>query len=310
MLIMLPRHNRFWLIGVVGLWLLAQACAKKEPPGPQTAAVTKANPKIVVAEKKFIFGTVKQGQPVEHVFEIENQGKADLVLGDAIGSCGCLATVLSAKRISPGGKGQVKATFFTDGQRGKQTKQILINSNDPANGRLALGVEGEVIVEISVTPPYFWLKQLKLGEKASREFSLTVNEPQRVRVTAVTVTDKRFTVHRKSGDPKGSAQYELRFLGGRKLERVTAQLLVTAEGSGASTIRAPIQGEVVGNLDYPKVVRVTRNPDESATAEVTFKSRFNQPFKLKRAEDPNKLFKLEILESNGPSAGTRPSNRC
>jgi hypothetical protein len=50
---------------------------------------------------------------------------------------------------------------------------------------------------------------------------------------------------------------------------------------------------------------VTRNPDKTASAEVTFASRFNQPFKLKRVEDPTKLLKLEIVESNGPGARVR-----
>jgi hypothetical protein len=51
---MVLNHNRLRLIGIAGLWLLAQACAKKEPLHPQTVAVIEAKPKIVVAERNFI----------------------------------------------------------------------------------------------------------------------------------------------------------------------------------------------------------------------------------------------------------------
>jgi hypothetical protein len=296
-----------WLVGALGMLLVAQACAKKQEhqAAKEKGAVVEAKPKIVVKEKQFNFGKVKQGQSVEHVFEIENQGKGDLVLEGAHGSCGCVATVLSAKTIAPGGKGQVKATFSTAGRRGQQTKQIFVISNDPVEHQLTLGVEGEVIVDVAIDPQYLWLKEIKTGEKASREFSLTVPDPEKLKVASVTVEDKRFTVRRKSGDPKGNAVYELEFRGTKKPESVSAEVVVRAEGSSEPATQAGIRLEVVGDLRYPRLVQVFRKKDTPFSMDITFTSRSNKPFVLKRAEDPNKFLKLEIVERKGPNARIR-----
>lgn len=294
-----------WLVGALGVLLVTQACAKKQEHKPEKVAVVEAKPKILVKEKQFNFGKVKAGQPVEHVFEIENRGKGDLVLEGAHGSCGCVATVLSAKTIAPGGKGQVKATFSTAGRQGKQTKQIFVASNDPVERQLTLGVEGEVFVDVAIDPQYLWLKEIKAGEKASREFSLTVHEPEKIKIASVAVEDKRFTVRRKSGDPKGNAVYELQFRGTRKPESVSTELVVRAEGSSEPAGRAGVRLEVVGDLRYPRMVQVFRKKDKAFTMDISFTSRSNKPFSLKRAEDPNKFLKLEIVEKRGPTARIR-----
>jgi hypothetical protein len=299
--------QRIVIVGVLGVMLVIQACAKKQEQKPEKekVALVEAKPKIVVKDKQFNFGKVKQGQPVEHVFEIENKGEGDLVLEAAHGSCGCLATVLSAKKIAPGGKGQVKATFNTVGRRGRQTKQIFVVSNDPVEHQLTLVVEGEVFADIAIDPQYMWLKEIKAGDKASSEFSLTVHDFEKIKVASITVEDKRFAVRRKSGDPKGNAVYELRFRGAKKPESISTELVVRTEGSSEPAGRANVRLEVVGNLRYPKMVQVLRKEGKAFSTDISFTSRSNKPFSLKRAEDPNKLLKLEILERKGPNARVR-----
>jgi hypothetical protein len=50
------------------------------------AAKSAGAPKIVAVEAAFDFGKVKQGQPVEHVFKIRNEGTAELKIEKAHGS--------------------------------------------------------------------------------------------------------------------------------------------------------------------------------------------------------------------------------
>lgn len=52
--------------------------------GPATHS--QAGPKISSDEPLFDFGEVKQGEKVEHVFQIRNTGTADLVIKRATGS--------------------------------------------------------------------------------------------------------------------------------------------------------------------------------------------------------------------------------
>jgi hypothetical protein len=303
--VMRPPRFLGGLIAMVGFCCFAQACAQKEVAKPEKAHLTEAKPQIAVDQREFNFGKVKQGQPVEHVFTIENRGNAELVIQSAVGSCGCLATVLSSKKIAPGTKGQIKATLSTEGRRGKQTKQITINSNDPSQTQLVLKVEGEVVADIAFDPGFFWLKEVKPGEKATQQFTVSVSDPEKVKVAAITADDKRFVIRRISGEPKGNAVYELQFRGSRKVESISAQLSATAEDQSIAPVRATIRLEVISDLRYPKVIQLVRKPDGTASVDLTITSRSKKPFLLKRAEDSNKLLKLEILEKKGPNATIR-----
>ena len=60
--------------------------AVKRSQDVEPATQSEAAPKISSVEPLFDFGEVKQGEKVEHVFQIENTGKADLVIKRATGS--------------------------------------------------------------------------------------------------------------------------------------------------------------------------------------------------------------------------------
>jgi hypothetical protein len=301
------RLSRFYscLIAIVGLSGFVQACGQKNNPKPEKAAVSQTKPQIAVNQKEFNFGKIKQGQSVDHVFEIVNRGNAELILHNAVSSCGCLTAVLSSKTIAPGEKGQVKATLSTASIRGKQIKQIYINSNDPNQARVAIKVEGEVIADLAIDPALIWLKEVRLGEKVTRQFTVTVSDAEKVKVADVTADDQRFVIRRISSESKGNAVYEVQFLGSEKVETISAQLSASTEDRSIAPVRAPIRLRVVGDLRYPKTIQLIRKPDGTASADLTITSRSNKAFDLKRVEDPHQLLKLEILESKGPSARIR-----
>jgi hypothetical protein len=52
----------------------------------ETATQTEKAPKISPVEPMFDFGEVRQGEKVEHVFQIRNAGTTDLIIKKATGS--------------------------------------------------------------------------------------------------------------------------------------------------------------------------------------------------------------------------------
>lgn len=52
----------------------------------ESATQSEATPKISSVEPLFDFGEVKQGEKVEHIFQIRNIGTADLIINRATGS--------------------------------------------------------------------------------------------------------------------------------------------------------------------------------------------------------------------------------
>ena len=109
------------------------------------SAEQKANaPKIVFSESTFEFQEIKQGESVEHVFTITNEGKSELIIRKVQASCGCTAVSPKDRVVAAGGSTTMKVIFNSAGKVGKQNKTITIISNDPAKSRSILWVKGIV----------------------------------------------------------------------------------------------------------------------------------------------------------------------
>ncbi|OYQ38152.1 hypothetical protein CHU92_06395 [Flavobacterium cyanobacteriorum] len=75
------------------------------------------------------FGTIKEGDKVEHVYKFTNTGDADLVVTSAKASCGCTVPSYTQTPVKPGGTGEIKAVFDSSGKPGMQQKTITVTMN-------------------------------------------------------------------------------------------------------------------------------------------------------------------------------------
>jgi hypothetical protein len=75
------------------------------------------------------FGTINEGQVVEHTFSIKNTGEAPLIIQNAAPSCGCTVPAWTKEPIPPGGSGFVKAKFDSNGKPNMQNKSITVTAN-------------------------------------------------------------------------------------------------------------------------------------------------------------------------------------
>jgi len=84
---------------------------------------------IKFAESEFDFGTIKQGDKVNHTFSFENKGNDDLIITNAMGSCGCTVPEYPKEAVKPNAKADIKVSFNSAGKEGDQTKSVTIYSN-------------------------------------------------------------------------------------------------------------------------------------------------------------------------------------
>jgi hypothetical protein len=75
------------------------------------------------------FGTITDGEKVEHTFKFTNTGEADLVISSATASCGCTIPNWPKEPISPGDDGEIKVEFNSAGKSDMVTKDITILAN-------------------------------------------------------------------------------------------------------------------------------------------------------------------------------------
>ncbi len=101
-------------------------------------------PKAAFDETRFEFGSINQGDVVEHDFILENQGKSDLIIRKVTASCGCTAVQPSKNLIQPGEKVPIKVKFNSRGKSGQQNKTVTVITNDPKSFKSILWIKGKV----------------------------------------------------------------------------------------------------------------------------------------------------------------------
>jgi hypothetical protein len=98
--------------------------------GQEKAAPAKVDgPVITLEETTFDFGTITQGEVVEHVFKFANTGNQPLIITNIQISCGCTTPQWPREPIMPGAKGEIKVGFNSAGKLNKQNKTLPIISN-------------------------------------------------------------------------------------------------------------------------------------------------------------------------------------
>jgi len=86
-------------------------------------------PVIELDSKEFDFGTIKQGDKVEHIFKFKNTGKNDLTVIEVRPSCGCTAPEWTKTPVKKGESGEIKIIFNSTGKSGPQTKTVALLTN-------------------------------------------------------------------------------------------------------------------------------------------------------------------------------------
>lgn len=85
------------------------------------------------------FGTINEGDIVEHTFTFTNNGEAPLIIQDAVGSCGCTVPIWSKEPIPVGGTGSLTAKFNSKGKPNIQNKTVTVTANTwPKQTRLKI----------------------------------------------------------------------------------------------------------------------------------------------------------------------------
>jgi len=102
-----------------------------------------AQPLLTFEEKEYDFGTITEGEIVEHNFNFTNTGNAPLVIINAKGSCGCTVSKWPKEPIAPGASGSFLVSFNSKGKPNLQNKQVTITANTE-KGKEILKIRAQV----------------------------------------------------------------------------------------------------------------------------------------------------------------------
>lgn len=132
-----PITNSASIDPVTGQPAIKPVNSATQPQQPAIDPATAAT--ISFEENTFDFGTLEEGDKVEHVFKFKNDSENPLMISNARGSCGCTVPEWPREPIAPGESGEIKVKFDSKGKKGAQNKTVTITANtDPANTMLTI----------------------------------------------------------------------------------------------------------------------------------------------------------------------------
>jgi hypothetical protein len=125
-------------------YTLAVSANIQEDFGKLTQEQKQNAPNIDVPNSIFEFGTIKQGEKVQHEFAFKNIGKSNLIIHKVQTTCGCTVANMQSQVIKPGESSVISVSFDSHGKSGVQDKGITVLSNDPSNSRIMLHIKGTI----------------------------------------------------------------------------------------------------------------------------------------------------------------------
>ncbi|GAB2601861.1 DUF1573 domain-containing protein [Spirosoma areae] len=125
-----------WLLALIiaGTGISYSGCDNRKQGESARATVSEKRPKLTFAENGiYDFGTLTEGDTVEHVFAFTNTGEFPLIINNITASCGCTTPEWPREPVAPGAKSSVRVRFNSRGKSGEQNKTITIFANtEPA----------------------------------------------------------------------------------------------------------------------------------------------------------------------------------
>lgn len=212
------------------------------------AVPASAAPQLLVAEPKFDFGEVLQGDKVLHVFELVNQGDEPLLIDRVKSSCGCTAALVTEQNLPPGGKGELQANFDSARFRGEVSKTIYIYSNDPERPVFQLHIHGKVLETVAVEPTQINFGTVKEGKTVTSAVvlrnqggkPLTLGKPQ-------STAEELLVKMPKTDFPDGAeVTLELQLTPKPGQARFSGYVLVPVDGVPRNELRIPVYATIAG----------------------------------------------------------------
>lgn len=102
---------------------------KVNQPENTSNTANAGTPKFDFTEESHDFGSISEGDVVEHTFKFKNTGSAPLIIQSATASCGCTVPSYPKEPVAPGTEGEILVKFDSQNKPGVQNKTVTITAN-------------------------------------------------------------------------------------------------------------------------------------------------------------------------------------
>ncbi len=226
---------------VIGALFASQV--KAEPAGSLTHL-----PGIDCVNSNLDFGAVYSDAVVKHSFVLTNVGERVIKILGVRTSCGCSTAKAVTNSIAPGQSTDVEVVINFKGRRGRQSKSIYVETDDPVSRIVHLSFTGTVFVPIEAQPEGVHLGTV--GEEGSleREVLLTAVSTNVFQVLSAKSASSQVSV---TVEPREAGkQYLIKIIdkGPRKRGSFMTSVEVTTDHPQMRVVSIPVAGFVAGDI--------------------------------------------------------------
>jgi hypothetical protein len=113
------------------------------PETTQTVPADGKYPVMAFDKTEHDFGTITEGDKPSYTFNFKNTGASDLIISNAVGSCGCTVPEYPKAPVKPGESAKMKVSFNSAGKNGRQQKTVTVTANT-ASGKEIITIKANI----------------------------------------------------------------------------------------------------------------------------------------------------------------------
>jgi len=117
--------------------------SQAEPAANSAVSSNIKSPVMTFETTEHDFGAINGTDKVAFTFIFKNTGSSDLLISNAVGSCGCTVPEYQKEPIPAGKSGKIRVIFNPSGKSGQQQKTVTITTNT-ANGQELLTIKAAI----------------------------------------------------------------------------------------------------------------------------------------------------------------------
>jgi|GEM_PF-519059 len=198
-----------------------------------------AQPKLQYPREEIKLGTVFNGSAKTARVTLKNVGTTALRIISVRTSCGCTTVKQPKESLNPGESDVIDVSFDATGFRGRVTKYINIETNDPESGLVSIPMIADVSEELvpSSNSSFLWFGTIPVGKSSGRNF------------TYVNVTSKTIAISSASSSvPEVSARVSKK--------RIAPKDSITFAVTALPTLEGYISADIILHTDSENQPRV------------------------------------------------------
>jgi len=265
--------------------LMAGVCVATET-GPMESQTNQAG--VVCINPNFDFGAVYSDAVVNHRYMLTNQGARVVKILAVRSSCGCTTAVATTNEMAPGQSAAVDVVLNFKGRRGRQTKSIYAETDDPQNRVMRLEFTGVVIVPIEAQPEGIHFGTIGTEGRLEQEVLISAVSTNTFQVLGAKSASPQVTV---TVEPREvGKQYLVKVVcdGPRKLGSWMTSVEVETDHPQMKVLSIPVAGFVAGDIVAAPVslLLMPSATNESRTVWINLWSPGGKPFKVTKVELP------------------------